>query len=63
MNFRPNPIANEKEVYVMIEEQNAETAANWEKCFLCQKDTAEILLLFDKLRAIFKKLEVFAAVD
>ena len=46
----------------MIEEQNAETAANWEKCFLCQKDTAEILLLFDKLRAIFKKLEVFAAV-
>ena len=44
----------------MIKGQNAETAVEWAKCFLCQKDTAETLC---KLRAIFKNLAGFAAID
>ena len=47
----------------MIEDQNMEITAEWAKCFLCQKDTAETLLSPGKLRAIFKKLAGFAAID
>ena len=47
-------------VNVMIEGQNAEIAVEWEKCFLCKKDTSETLLSSEKLCAIFKKLAGFA---
>ena len=50
-------------VDVIIEGQNTENAVEWAKCFLCQKDTAETLLSFEKLRAIFKNLAGFAAID
>ena len=43
----------------MIEGQNAEISVEWAKCFLFQKDTAETLLSYEKLRAIFKN---FAAI-
>ena len=41
-NFREIPIANERKIYVMIENKNAETPVEWAKCFLCQKDTAKL---------------------
>ena len=47
----------------MIESQNDKTAIEWAKCFLCQKDTAETLLSSEKLRAIFKNLTGFSAID
>ena len=47
-------------VNVMIEGQNAEIEVEWEKCFLCKKDTPETLLSSEKLRAIFKNLAGFA---
>ena len=47
----------------MIEDQNVEIAAEWAKCFLCQKDTAETLLSSEKLHAIFKNLAGFATID
>ena len=50
-------------VNVMIEGQNAEIAVEWEKCFLCKKDTSETLLSSEKLCAIFKKLAGFATND
>ena len=62
-NFREIPIANEREIYVMIENKNAETAVEWAKCFLCQKDTAKTFLSSYKISAIFTKLANFAATD
>ena len=47
----------------MIVDQNAETAVERAKCFLRQKDTAETLLSYENLRAIFKNLAGFAAID
>ena len=47
----------------MIQGQNAETAVEWVKCFLCWKDTAETLLSSEKLRLVFKNLAGFAAID
>ena len=62
-NFREIPIANKREIYVMIENKNAETAVEWAKCFLCQKDTAKTFLSSYKISAIFTKLANFAATD
>ena len=45
----------------MIVDQNAETAVERAKCFLRQK--AETLLSSENLRAIFKNLAGFAAID
>lgn len=50
-------------VDAMTESQNAEIAVEWAKCFLYQKDTAETLLLSEKLHAIFMNLAGFGATD
>ena len=47
----------------MIEDQNAEIAVAWAKCFLCQKDTAGTFHSSEKSNAIFKNLAGFAAID
>ena len=36
-NFRRNPIANKKEVYVIIEGQNAQSAVAWQKTFYARR--------------------------
>ena len=55
--------ARSRLVYVITEGQNAEIAVEWQKCFLCQKDTAETLLSCQKLRTIIQNFAGFAAID
>ena len=55
--------ARSRLVYVIIEDQNAEIAVEWEKCFLCEKDTAGTLFSCQKLRTIFQNFPGFAAID
>ena len=36
-NFREIPIGNEREIYVMIKNKNAETAVEWESAFYARR--------------------------